>query len=112
MSKYLIENCDKGVVLLQDFLAKKSARLAVLQDPGRSYVRGDHQERAALKAEILFIEDGLGPMDGTSAEHWELLQRPEFRALGLLRPGLATIRAYRAKLQKQLDAQAAKARTA
>jgi hypothetical protein len=108
--KYLIENCDKSEPLLQDLLGRKAARLAVLEDAGRTYVRGDRQERAALKAEIFLIENGCGPMDGTSAEHWNILQRPEIRALNLMTPGLATIKAYRERLQNQLDAELAKER--
>ncbi len=103
---YRIAHCDKSLALLQQRRDKCSARLAAIEGERTRHARS---ERDMLLTEIALIDDGCGPRDGTSSEHWDILQRPEVRALNMVRPGLATIRAYRARLVEQRDAELAKA---
>lgn len=102
---YLIRNAELADVLLQRHRDKRSTEQAAWIGVHTRHAR---HELIRLAAEIALIDDGCGPRDGTSAEHWDLLQRPEVRALNLARPGLATIRAYRARLVAQREAELAK----
>jgi hypothetical protein len=102
----LIRTTDAFIAALQQHRDKRSARLAAIEGDRTRHARS---ERDMLLTEIALIDDGCGPRDGTSAEHWDLLQRPEFRALNMVRPGLATLRAYRARLVQQREAELAKA---